>query len=573
LRKAALKERGGGLGDHHHALADLAPKEIGRRGLAAARTPREDDADAAAVVLALVFAAHLPPPLAAQSLLPRGSGAERARCYLIGAAALRIAMPKRSLFAALPLALLLGAAVPAAANPGLWTVMEARQRRAVEIPSVAPLVEKAEPAALVVTAEGQAGSAESMNLPPGHPPFPPFGPPGGHGPTQGQGSGFLIHPSGYALTNHHVIEGATSIRVRVGGSRAELPATLVGSDEKTDVALIKIDGERADWPVMPLGNSDVLRVGDLVVAIGNPFGLQQSVSMGIISARGRRDVNPSGRMGLYDFLQTDASINLGNSGGPLLNLAGEVVGMNTAVNAAAQGIGFAIPINQIKRMLPQLKDSGRITRAWIGVGIQPVSSELAADFGLKRPRGALVRQVVEGGPAARAGIEAGDVILRFGEHDIEDANELPLIAGDAGVNTSVPLTLLREGKTKNLTITLGAHPDNERLERASSKVEKAEAKVKKHGLGLSVASLDKEDRRRLRFADGALGARVVKVDFGSAAFEAGLEPDDVIVKINGREVASARALEGAVQRAQSGDVLRLFVRRGSATLFVAMKKP
>jgi len=464
---------------------------------------------------------------------------------------------------------------PAFADANLWTELGKKKRKTVQIPSVAPLVDSTEPASLVVLTEGPADTSKGGGMPPGHPPFAP----GPGGPVRGQGSGFLIHPSGYALTNHHVIEKATSIKVRVGHERTEVAARVIGTDPKTDVALIQLLSKRTDWPTVPLGNSDKLKVGDFVIAIGNPFGLEQSVSMGIVSARGRRDVNPSGRMGLYDFLQTDASINFGNSGGPLLNLSGEVVGMNTAINAAAQGIGFAIPINQIKRMLPSLQKNGRIIRSWIGVGIQSVTPELARGLGLDGPRGALVRQVLEGAPAGEAGILAGDVILVFDGHKIEDANELPLVAGDAGVGSTVDVELVRDGKHKTLQVTLGEHPDSKKAKEAAAAKAAKEAPAKsakgdgKKTIGLSVVSLDGDDRKRLALDKGTKGARVVKVGFGSAAFHAGLQADDVVTKVNGSDVSNANDLQRVVKDAEPGHVLRMFVLRGGSSIFVALQKP
>lgn len=453
----------------------------------------------------------------------------------------------------------------------LWTELSAGQRHFVEIPSIAPLVERIEAASLVILTEGDAERhGEGPALPPGHPPMP--SPEGGPFGVRGQGSGFLIHPAGYALTNHHVIEGARRIRVVVGRDSREVNARVVGTDPKTDVALIQLMSSKTDWPAVPLGDSDALRVGDFVVAIGNPFGLERSVSLGILSARGRRDISPSGRAGLYDFLQTDASINFGNSGGPLLNLAGEVVGMNTAINAAAQGIGFAIPINMIKRMLPELRREGRLVRSWLGVGIQKVSPELARSFGLERPRGALIRQVLDDGPAAKAGVLPGDIIMRFGSYDIQDANELPLVAGDEGVGRTVPVVLLRDGREHKLAVTLGEHPDNLPARPADAEVA-AKTLDKGDSIGLSVVTLDDDDRGRLGLEGAVKGARVVNVRFGSPAFQAGLRPDDIIQKVNGSDVEEAKDFARVVKGAKNGEVLRLFVLREGGSLFVALQRP
>ena len=461
----------------------------------------------------------------------------------------------------------------------LWTTLPGARRSTVQIPSVAPLAERAGPAVLVVFTETEM---PPHMLPPGHPPLPGMGgdgPPfpfGGDGPqeVQGQGAGFLISPTGYALTNHHVVENARRVRVAVGTNHERVDAVVIGSDEKTDLALIKLDGGRTDWPVLPLGDSDAMKVGDFVVAIGSPFGLEQSVSLGILSARGRRDIAPSGRAGLYDFLQTDASINPGNSGGPLLNLAGEVVGINSAVNAAGSGIGFAIPINMAKRIAPVLRDKGRFERSWIGVAIQKVAPEVARGMGLERARGALVRSVVDDGPGASAGLEPGDIITRFDGRQIEDANDLPLMAGDAGVGKTVELEVLRDKKKRTMKITLGAHPDNAAKQAAlkpSTPGEKAPAK--EGALGLTVVSLDEDARARLGVKADVQGARVSKVRPGSPAANAGLAPDDVVLKVDGKPVTGSKDFAAAVKSAAAGEVLRLSVRRGGSTIFVALVKP
>jgi serine protease Do len=480
-----------------------------------------------------------------------------------------------------------GAAVAAppapAASNGLWTE-PSRTRTAVQIPSLAPLVDKLEPAVLVIFTETDFDP--ERDLPPGHPPLRdgmplPFeGGSEGQDPTmRGQGAGFLITPTGYALTNHHVIENARSITVRVGENHEEINATVVGSDEKTDIALIKLDSPKKDWPVIALGDSDGMHVGDFVVAIGSPFGLEQSVSLGIISGRSRRDIAPSGREGLYDFLQTDASINPGNSGGPLLNLFGEVIGINAAVNAAGNGIGFAIPINMVKRMLPSLKEKGRFARSWIGVQITAVDNEIASGLGLDRARGALVREVVPDGPAAKGGMVAGDVIVSFAGKPIEDSYELPLLAGEAGVGKVVKVDVVREGKPRTLNVTLGDHPDNATVAAAEKKAEPRKVDDKKAGdakdgsLGVVVVTLDADDSERLKLRPEVAGARVTKVRPGSAAFEAGVQTDDVILKVNGKEVRTASDFASVVKETPSKGLLRLTLRRGDSTIFIPLPKP
>ena len=255
----------------------------------------------------------------------------------------------------LMLGVAIGSLLPTAthARSDLWVTGSTKSTKPlVDIPSLSPLVKARESAVLVIYTETNTPAMMPLPFPFGRQRSAPT-------PRRtGQGSGFIIHPDGYALTNHHVVEGASRIIVKAGQNPEEIEAEIVGTDANTDIALLKLKGDSKNWPVTPLGDSDRLNIGDFVVAIGNPFGLEMSVSLGIVSARGRNDVAPSGRMGLYDFLQTDASINPGNSGGPLLNLKGEVIGINAAVNTAGQGIGFAIPINMVKRVASDLKDRG-----------------------------------------------------------------------------------------------------------------------------------------------------------------------------------------------------------------------
>jgi len=466
-----------------------------------------------------------------------------------------------------------------AARP-LWTdSAPAKSKPLVTMPSLAPLVQRVEPAVLVVFSEGPP-SAEG--LPPGHPPVGPRlppGHPGGDGPggpdelQHGQGSGFLITADGYALTNHHVVEGATRVWVSVGDDKDEVPCDVVGSDEKSDVAVLKLRSPRTDWPMLALADSDAVSVGDVVVAIGSPFGLQQSVSMGIVSARGRRDIVPSGRQGLYDFLQTDASINPGNSGGPLLDVHGAVVGINSAINAAGAGIGFAIPINQVKRMLPTLVETGHYQRSWIGVAIGSLSPTVARGLGVPSPRGALVREVVPEGPGAKAGLRPGDVIVRFDGRVVHEASELPLMAGDAGVDAKVGLDVIRDGKPTTVALTLAAHPDNAKRATSSTAAPTTPAPPKDPTIGVAVVTLDADHRGRLELGADVKGARISRLRPGSPAFMAGLAIDDVVVAVDGAPVADAEAFAQAVKKAPAGGVLKVLVQRRGATVFAAVEKP
>ena len=280
------------------------------------------------------------------------------------------------------------------------------------------------------------------------------------GPAQGQGTGFLISPDGYILTNDHVVGSASRIKVRLEDDRV-FEGKVVGTDNATDIALIKIEGS-APFPTVQLGDSDQLAIGEWVVAIGNPFGLDHTVTAGIVSAKGRRDVNPSGRRNhYYDFIQTDASINPGNSGGPLLDMHGEVVGINSAISAQGQGIGFAIPVNMAKILLPQLKQDGKVTRSYIGVSIGPVTQQLAVKLDLPDTSGALVGAVSPGSPADKAGLHDGDVIVMFDGKPIHRHDDLPWLASTAGVGRTVPIVVAEPGgKTREIRITLEEKPEN-----------------------------------------------------------------------------------------------------------------
>ena len=274
--------------------------------------------------------------------------------------------------------------------------------------------------------------------------------------TESLGSGFVIDAEGHVLTNFHVVRGATDIEVRLFDDR-RFPAEIVGDDPKSDIALLKIQGAK-NLPVMKMGDSSTLRVGDWVVAIGNPLGLTSTVTAGIVSATGRKSL-PLGGMRYQDFIQTDASINPGNSGGALLNVDGEVVGINTAINEAGQGIGFAIPLNMVKEILPRLKEGGRIQRSWLGIYVDPIPPALRAELSLPEEGGALVKRIVKGGPAEQAGLTPGDVILDLDGSPVDDPDQLAWMAGNMGVGKTVQLKVVRGTERLQLPLTLGALPD------------------------------------------------------------------------------------------------------------------
>ena len=378
--------------------------------------------------------------------------------------------------------------------------------------------------------------------------------------ADGEGSGFIINPDGYILTNNHVIENAQTILVRLHDDR-EFNAVVVGTDPRTDVALVRIE-VTGELPVAPLGDSDRAQVGDWVLAIGSPLGLDFTVTAGIVSALGRRDVHPDGRDLYENFIQTDASINPGNSGGPLFNLRGEVIGINTAVNRLGQGIGFAIPINMVKVLLPQLVGTGTVQRSCIGVHIQPLTRQLALSFGLERPRGALVRSVNSGGPGENAGLQPGDVILTFGDHEIEEAGELPWLASVAGVGNTVPVEVLRSGSRETVDVTLGELPCEETVAVSNPSTGTVSP------LGIAVGSLDRPTREALGLPLG-IGIRVEGVDDASPARGSGLLAGDIILEVGSTPVEDSRHFATLLRSYSRGDILRLRIRRGNAWVFIA----
>jgi serine protease Do len=367
------------------------------------------------------------------------------------------------------------------------------------------------------------------------------------------GSGFIISGDGYILTNYHVVAGADEIKVKLSDSR-EFKAVLKGGDEKLDLALIKIDA-KGNLPAAPLGDSDVLEVGEPVMAIGNPFGLAQTVTAGIVSAKGR--VIGSGPYD--DFIQTDASINPGNSGGPLFNSKGEVVGINTAIVAGGQGIGFAIPINMAKEIIPQLKEKGKVTRGWFGVVVQPVTPELAQSFGLTETNGVLVSQVIKDSPAERAGLKSGDIIIEFDGKPIHEMHELPRIAANLPVGKKAAVKILRNGKVEEKTVTI------EQMKEVAD-----EGAVVQEKLGLVVTDLNKELATKLGIKEQT-GVIVAEVKPGGAAEEAGVASGDIIVQVDNTPTPTVPEFKKALEARKPGSVLRMLLRRGSNSIFVAMK--
>lgn len=373
---------------------------------------------------------------------------------------------------------------------------------------------------------------------------------------QSLGSGFIIDKEGYIITNNHVVEGAEEIKVKLADGR-EFKAKVVGRDPKTDLALIKISSFFENLPSIPLGDSDKMRVGDWVLAIGNPFGLEETVTQGIISATGR--VIGSGP---YDnFLQTDAPINPGNSGGPLINLRGEVIGINTAIIQSGQGIGFSVPINVAKNVVPQLKKDGKVTRGWIGVSVQSLTPEIAQAFGMKGTTGALVGDVVPGGPADEAGMKRGDVILSFDGKDIKKMSDLPLIVAETPVGKTVEVKVLRGGKELALRLKI--------VEMPAGKIPSAVSPTAE-SLGLKVENITPAIAGELGLKDRS-GVVVVGVAPGSAADDAGIQTGDVIKEVNREAVRNVDDYYAAMKKTGKNKPLLLLLKRGAQAFFVTIR--
>jgi len=383
-------------------------------------------------------------------------------------------------------------------------------------------------------------------------------------PTKGMASGFVIRSDGYIVTNGHVVEDTAAISVTLGAhDQTSYPATVVGRDDLSDLALIRIDAGKP-LPALALGASETLQVGDWVAAIGNPFGLAHSVTVGVVSFIGRRDVNPSGRPGYYDFIQTDASINPGNSGGPLLDRSGRVVGVSAAVNANGQGIGFCIPVDMLKDVLPALYEKGTVRRSFLGVSIQDLTPELAESFGVADPHGVVVTEVAPEGPARKAGVQVGDVIASFGGEAIRYSYRLRWLASAAGPGTRVALGIWRGGRPRELPVELGVLPDKparEPFHRAAPPQPRPDLAP----LGFAVAG-------QITTGPVGKGLRVVKVDANAAPYIAGLREGDLVLQAGETPVRAERDLQTAA-RSRKGHVLRLYIQRGMKPMFVAWRVP
>jgi len=376
--------------------------------------------------------------------------------------------------------------------------------------------------------------------------------------SQGAGSGVIISQDGYVLTNNHVVEDAKEVTVTLA-SKEEFKAKVVGRDPKTDLAVLKIEPRKV-LPAAALGDSEQLRVGDWVVAIGNPFGLNHTVTSGIVSAKGR----VIGAGPYDDFIQTDASINPGNSGGPLFNMRGEVVGINTAIIPYGQGIGFAIPVNTAKPLIPQLVSKGEVTRGYLGVSIQSMTPDLAKALKVGDREGALVADVISGSPADKGGIERGDIIIRYNGKAVKDSHDLPAMVAATPVGEEATVTVLRDGKEHQLPIKVGKLPSEE------AKLEKSVQPAKgKWGLQLHDLSPQIAQQFRLEADQGVV---VVGVEPGSPADEAGIQQGDVIVEVERHPVSSVNDVKEKIDEAKDKDHLLLLVQRENGKFYVPLEQ-
>ena len=361
------------------------------------------------------------------------------------------------------------------------------------------------------------------------------------------GSGFIIDKEGYIVTNNHVVENADQIKVKLANEEA-YDATVVGRDPKTDLALIKISATSELTPIQ-MGDSDSLDVGDWVVAIGSPFGLEQTVTAGIVSAKGRII-----GFGPYeDFIQTDASINPGNSGGPLIDMDGEVVGINTAIVASGQGIGFAIPVNLAKGIIQQLKSSGEVTRGWLGVGIQDLNPELKKYYGIEDSGGVLVTQVFEGDPAEKGGIQVNDIIIAVDGQTVSSVRELSGIIANTRVGKRTAVTYLRDGKKKTVYVELAKRQDEELQARMESKTS--------DDIGIQLMDLTAENIQQFGYEEGESGVLVVNIAAGSKAAEADIKRGDLIKEINHEKITSVKDYNKVMKDIDSGENVNFLIRR------------
>ena len=383
----------------------------------------------------------------------------------------------------------------------------------------------------------------------------------------GLASGAIVSSDGYIVTNNHVVENAEQIKVLLSDKR-EFKAKMIGADPKTDIAVIKIDGD--NLPTIALGDSDKLQVGEFAIAVGNPFGLNQTVTMGIISAVGRANV---GIAEYEDFIQTDAAINPGNSGGALVNIKGEVIGINAAIfsqSGGYQGIGFAVPSNMVKAVMDSLIKSGKVIRGWLGVSVQQLNAELAAQFGLKEARGALVNDIVKGSPAEKGGIQRGDIIISVNGKSIEDSAHLRNIIAQMPIGTKVKIKVIRDKTEKEIDITIGELPKD--IAKLGRGIEKDDGDAYKNVFtGIKVENITADIAKQLDLPSNTKGVIVAYIEPGSPPAVAGMRRGDVIQEINKKRINNTADYRNIVSKIKKDDTVLLLINRRSNTLYLTIK--
>lgn len=440
------------------------------------------------------------------------------------------------------------------------------------------VADKVMPSIVVITSRKTVHPASAETMPWGNDPFlrrffgNPFSDGEGDQEVRGLGSGVIVSADGYILTNNHVVNEADKVQVRFDRHRT-VDAEVVGTDPQSDLAVLKVNAR--DLPAVQLGDSDRVKVGEWVVAIGAPFGLDRSVTTGIVSAKGRSNVGVTGANGYEDFIQTDAAINHGNSGGALVNLKGELIGINTAIatqTGGSNGVGFSIPINMARYVMKSLIDDGKVTRGWMGVNIQEVTETIAKGLGLDEARGVIISGVQDGSPAARAGLQSNDVILKLNDQVIEDVPDVRNRVATTAPGTTITLQILRDGKTRSIDVKLDELPGNlagnnagEREEPSENGEESGDTDSK---LGLELRALTPDLAKELGVKEKR-GVVVTTVAPNSPGARAGLRAEDVVLEVNREPVASVNQMKAAVKRA--GDDLVMRVLRGDNYLFIVFE--
>jgi len=443
-------------------------------------------------------------------------------------------------------------------------------------PDFASLAERVTPAVVSVYTEDVVKPQDMRRFHQDMDPFEFFFGPGTPHPDMrrqqkraGAGSGFFITADGLIVTNNHVVESADKIKVRLADG-TELAAKVVGRDAATDVALIRADGKGPFTP-LSLGDSDALRVGEWVMAVGNPLAMEHTVTVGVVSAKGRALGLSEATRSFENFIQTDAAINLGNSGGPLVNLRGEVVGMNTAINAAGQNLGFAVPVNTVKAVRPQLEKRGKVVRGFLGVTVTNVDQKAEESFKLPSRDGALVESVSKGGPADKGDVRAGDVVVAVGGTAIQETRQLIDRVSATAPGQKVDLEIIREGKRITVPVVLGERPTAEGEEETST----AKGDTPSSRLGIEAAEISARTRRQFELPKDVEGVVITDVTELSPADDAGLRPGDVIMRVNDADVASQQEFHDAIAKVRSGTMVRLYVYRTQAqqSSFVFVRMP